>query len=454
MEIYAYGENIPIALSVNPDLILLTTSFEGSARERHRVWRELLRGTRGLVLWDSDREFVGKDGDLGKRGRAAAPYFHEIRRGLGALLINSRRPTRPVAILYSPASSRVQWLLDRRASAEEWSTRTASREYEDDAIRASTRQFAQALEHMGVEYRFVSSHQLRRGELRDGNCRILLLPHTIAIAEVEAAEIREFVARGGVVIADGEPGPFDEHGRRLEKAALSDVFPTALSRSGASFTFGQGRAVYSVPANGHDRRNTRRLSQILDAAGVKPTFGVLRTDGQPAGDVETRIFENGELTIGSFQRDYHPPSDREDRETVVLTMPSLLNVYNLRERRALGSTDRLELQLDAINPVLLTLSEKPIAPPSIDGPRRAHPGETVEFKIGSDSPTKHAVIHVDVVDPDGSAVDYYSGNLLASGPVTAYTLPLAFSDKIGTWKLRATDLPSGQTVTAELHVDP
>jgi hypothetical protein len=454
MEIYPYGENIPIALSVNPELILLTTSFQGGPADRYRVWRELLRGTRGLVLWDPKNEFVGKDGAPGERGVAAAPYFDEIRRGLGALLINSRRHTDPIVMFYSPASSRLQWLLDRRASAEEWSRRTASTEYQDDAIRTSTRQFARALEHMGVQHGFISSHQLRRGELRNGDYRILVLPHTIALARSEAAEIRDFVARGGVVIADSEPGLFDEHGRRLTKPALSDVFITTPSRSGAGFAFGRGKAIYLASANGHDRQNTRRLSRILDSAGVKTPFPVLRTDGQPASDVETRIFNNGELTILGLQRDYLAPSNRDDHETVVLTMPRMLSVYNLRERRLLGSTNRLEVELDAIDPVLLTLSEKPIAPPSIDGPQRAHPGDVVEFHIGSHAPAEHEIIHLEVVDPDGTTVAYYSGNLLAGGPVTGYTLPLAFSDKIGIWQLRATDLPSGQTMTAELQIDP
>ena len=139
IEMYAYGENIPIARSFNPRLILLTTSFGNGPSEAHRVWRELLRGTRGLILWDDKSEFVGNDGSLGDRRREAAPYFGEMRNRLGALLINSRRHTDPIGILYSPASRRVQWLLDRRASVEEWSRRGASTEYQDDAIKASTR---------------------------------------------------------------------------------------------------------------------------------------------------------------------------------------------------------------------------------------------------------------------------------------------------------------------------
>jgi hypothetical protein len=453
MELYAYGENIPIARSFNPGLILLTTSFGGGPAEAHRVWRELLRGTRGLILWDDKSEFVGNDGSLGDRGRGAAPYFGEIRNGIGALLINSRRHTDPIGILYSPASRRVQWLLDRRASAEEWSRRGASTEYQDDVTRASTRQFAHALEHMGLQHRFVSSEQVRRGALR-GDYRVVILPHAIALGASEAAEIRGFVEHGGVVIADSEPGQFDEHGRRITKPALSDILAGPATRSAASFVFGKGKAVYLASANGHDRQNTRRLSRILDTAGVKPPFPVLRPDGSPANDVETRIFRNGELTIVALQRDYLPPSNPDGHETVMLTLPRMFSVYDLRERQQLGNTDRLELELGPVEPVLLSLSEKPIAPPSIAGPRRTHLGEIAEFQIRSNSPAEHGVIHLDVTEPDGGTIAHYSENLLVDGAVTTKGLPLALNDKTGVWRLRAADLPSGGTATAELQVDP
>ena len=162
MELYDYGENVAMARSFNPELVMLTTSFNRGPAEAHRVWRELLRGTRGLVLWDEKHEFAAEDGSLGDRGRQATPYFGEIRGGLGALLINSRRHADPVGILYSPASRRVQWMLDRRASGGDWSRRDASTEYQDDAITVSTLDFAQSLQHAGLQYRFVSSEEVRR----------------------------------------------------------------------------------------------------------------------------------------------------------------------------------------------------------------------------------------------------------------------------------------------------
>lgn len=111
MEVYDGGGNLEIVRSLNPSMVLLTTSASGGLAERHRAWRELLRGSRGMILWDPNNEFVHEDGTLGERGRSAAPVFRELRSGIGALLINSERVFDPVAILYSPASMRTQWML-------------------------------------------------------------------------------------------------------------------------------------------------------------------------------------------------------------------------------------------------------------------------------------------------------------------------------------------------------
>jgi hypothetical protein len=65
------------------------------------------------------------------------------------------------------------------------------------------------------------------------------------------------------------------------------------------------------------------------------------------------------------------------------------------------------------------------------------------------------VILLDVTDPEGGTIGQYSENLLVDGvAVTTKVLPLALNDKTGVWKLRAADLPSGGTATAELQVDP
>jgi hypothetical protein len=453
MELYDYGDNVEIVRSFKPEMIMLTTSFDHGPSEARRVWRELLRGTRGIVLWDEKHEFVDENGNVGERGREAARYFAKLRGGLGALLINSRRHTDSIGIFYSPASMRVQWLLDRRATTEDWSRRSASAEYQDDAIRAATRNFARMVEHSGLQHRFVSSEEVRRGDLRRGEYRILMLPQTIALSATEAEEIRDFVAGGGLVLASGEPGIFDEHGRRLPRPLLSDVFAGPPTRAATGFAFGKGKAIYLTLADARGRESTRALAEILAASGIRSRVSLLRPDGGPENDVETYMFENGGVVILALLRDLVPPSTVAGRETVVLGLPRPLNAYDLRTGRSLGSADRVTIEPGPVEPTLLALSDAPFAPPSVSGPPSARLGANAEFAIRPGAPAALDVLRVDVVDPTGATVPHYSGNMIVAGAAVKL-LPIAFNDKPGIWKIRVKDLLSGETATASLNIEP
>jgi hypothetical protein len=67
IELYHYGDNIEMVGSFDSDAIMITTSFRGGPAEIHRIRRELLRRSRGLILWDEKNEFVAKDGTVGDR---------------------------------------------------------------------------------------------------------------------------------------------------------------------------------------------------------------------------------------------------------------------------------------------------------------------------------------------------------------------------------------------------
>jgi len=64
------------------------------------------------------------------------------------------------------------------------------------------------------------------------------------------------------------------------------------------------------------------------------------------------------------------------------------------------------------------------------------------------------VIHLDVIDPDGNTIAYYSGNLLMTDSRITRLLPFAVNDKPGVWTIRATDLLGGATATTDLVVEP
>jgi hypothetical protein len=462
MELYDYGENIEMLRSFNPNAVMLTTSFSGGAAEEHRVWRELLRGARGLVLWDDTNQFIAKDGAIGDRGREAAPYFQEIRSGLGAVLINSRSHTDPIAILNSPASMRVRWLMDRKSEGEGWSRRNASVEAGDTSIRISTRNYARVIKHMGLQHRFLSADQVEKGELGRAGDRVLILPGTIALSAGAAKAVRDFVWQGGTVVADTEPGIFDERGRRLTTPALREILPRPASRAPMRFAFGKGQAIY-LPASGPgDRRTVSGLGDVLTSAGIEPLASLARSDGRPADDIETYVFENGGVTILVLLRDLdtsratEPLESPDARAAVNLALPRPYEVYDVRARRRLGLTSRLTLGLGPVAPIVLALSEQQVPGLSISGPRSVRVGETAEFRISPNAVSTAArdIIHIEIVNPNGDVVPHYSGNLVADGGAASMLLPIAANDSPGIWHLHMTDLLSGATATADLVVSP
>jgi Beta-galactosidase len=312
-------DDLPLAHSLNPALVTLTTSFRADPENIHDIWRDLLAGSRGLILWDSKNTIVGADATLGERGRAYAEAFAEIRGGIGALLMTSKSHTDPVAILYSPASFRTQWMLEQKPKGDAWIVRTAEDEIGDNAARDAMWAYARSIEHLGLQPAYVSTAMLTRGDLKTRGIKLLVLPHAIAISSQEAQAIRDFAAGGGTVIADVQPGEFDAHSRRLPQPSLA------------------AGVVRIIAPND------------MGTLAPKPVVQI----NAPNADVVTHIWHHGDKTIIGLQRDLSPTATDEP---IVLTLPQAADVYDLRKRQKLGHTDRVTLTLDAVYPAVLAIT--------------------------------------------------------------------------------------------------
>jgi hypothetical protein len=312
-------DDLPLAHALNPHLIMLTTSFGGGPEYIHGIWGDLLAGSRGLILWDSENAVVRDDATRGDRGEAYAATFAEIRGGIGALLIASEPQFDPVAIFYSPASFRTQWMLEQQPKGDAWMTRKSETELESNAARDAMWAYERAVTHLGLQPAYVSSVN----DLQQRGFRTLILPHAIALSPDDARAIRVFAAAGGTVIADVQPGAFDAHSRRLSQPQLD----TAAVRMIAP-----------------DQLN-------LSSLGVTPRVRV----EAPDGDVTSHIWRHGTDTIVGVQRDFAPDASRE---TVVLTLPQQADVYDLRTKRPLGHTDHVTVALDRVAPALLSVTTR------------------------------------------------------------------------------------------------
>jgi hypothetical protein len=464
IEPYDIGANIEIIRSLDPRIAVVTTAFAKGPWEKHRVWYELLHGNRGLVIWDDKNEFVGKDGPVNARGHEVQPYYTELRKGIGALLINSQRVADPIAIHYSQASMRTEWMLQHRGLGDAWVNRTASTERKDNDFLRARESWRLLIEDQGLQYNFVSYLQVEAGELLRRGYRVLVLPHSNSLSAAEASAIREFVSQGGTVIADSEPGLFDEHSRRLPVGQLHDL-PWGER--------GRAMLVKADVLNYHQHRLTGKegpvhqlMGDLLRESRVRPEFAVTDDAGHAVVGVETHLFRNGAVYLVGLASnpqlrvdELGPPEFKsnerfEKPRTVKLRLPAEMYVYDVRAAKALGKRKEIAVALDPYEPTIYAASPVAIPELRVAAPARVRRGQTgqIALSFGTRSPAATHVLHIDVVDPSGKIMPCYSDNLLAAGGRSLKLLPVAANDATGKWEVRVRDLLSGQSEAVAVEV--
>ncbi len=320
----AYGESLPLLHALNPRLIPVITSFSTSPRSLRRSWHATLNGARGLVLWDARDTIALPDGTLGPDGKIYAPLFAGLHR-VGPVLGDSTPVLDPVAILYSPESFRLQWMLDQKPKGDAWMQRKSETELAVNAWRSALRGYMRSLTGLHLRAHFVTPAMLPHLKTR-----VLILPDTLSLSRQDAQAIAQFAANGGTVIADRQPGTFDGHGKRLATPRLH----AGVARI--------------VPPD-----DTQAIDRLLTQAGVRPRISVETPDGGAARDVAVYLYrhENG-LVLGVERRD----GGTTPREVIVRLPDGVTPVRDLLEGKPVGSGSSLTLTLGPIAPAVIQLS--------------------------------------------------------------------------------------------------
>jgi len=213
------------------------------------IWSLALEGgPRGVVLWDdapgaqgadgkpAPRALLDADGKPSALGKSLAPTLAALNGEAGALLAQSHRLNDGVAVLYSPASVRLHWLLEAdklhpKDWLQAWGADTSGERRESPQLRLRE-SWSKLLDDLGLGWRFISSSQIEQKEILkpEAGIKTLVLPQAIALSDREADVLHQFVAAGGKIVADATCGRFDEHGRLRDKPALDDIFSIDTSR--------------------------------------------------------------------------------------------------------------------------------------------------------------------------------------------------------------------------------
>ncbi len=386
VEPYDIGAAREIFGSFMPGKPILCTVFEKETRQAsRRLWHLLLEGDRGCIVWWSEDciDWQSPDYALTPKARALAPVLQEMTSPLARLFLRARRERDPIAIHYSQPSIQVDWLLESTGDGSTWHRRFSSFEANHNRMAKVRSAWLKALNDLGYSPVFLSAAQIENGALRPEDWAVLVLPNSLALSGKEAAAIRGFAqssprgATRGLVLADGSPGLFDEHGRLQANGSLEDLFPAG----GADACRAAGGAGATQRHRGDIALHLKqRLSGQIEE-GLTGWIGeqlkaLGRADLQPEVTVpaasRTRVhrFRAGKARLVAFERNilYHMSEDlKQAGGNEALEQPAELearlarpaHVYDLRARKYLGHISTVAFRLDPWRPTLLALLDEP-----------------------------------------------------------------------------------------------
>jgi len=382
---YSGGNQDAMHFLFRPGLLL--TGFTGygvTGKEAHlEQWRRLFYGHTGAsIFWHYT--LMNPDLTFSSQGKALAEAFGRIQAGIGRLFMNSTVREDGVAIHFSMASIRGAWITDGKITDGMGYAQRTSKNFAELTKRRN--EWVKALEKQGIQFRFLATPQIESGSLKQ--FRVLILPYSIALSDQEIAEIDTFVRRGGTVYLDEQAGRMDErcHWRK--------------------------DAVWQSETRGFVRRGPGDIDIPTSFAASGEFLRTIRGLGQ------SRL-------IGLLPK-----------EGVQVELPPLQGVrYDLIH----GGVAATKLAVSPEEPAILVERTTRIAKLSLDKQLRI---SLVDERGG---PVDRSVVRLQVFDPAGKLVRYYSSNLTVIDGWAEFAIPFALNDSKGNWKVQARDVISGLT---------
>jgi hypothetical protein len=385
VEPYDIGNAREIFGSFMPDKPILTTVFETETRAaRRRLWHLLLEGDRGCIVWWSEDciDWQSPDYALTPKARALAPVLREMTSPLARLFLRAKREFSDVYIHYSQPSIQVDWLLESTVDGSTWPRRFSSFEAEHNRLAKTRNAWVKALQDLGHRPGFISSKQLEELRLKSNEHFTLVLPRSCAMSDREIAGVQE-VFRGPfaidaparLVLADGTPGMFDEHGRLRRENPLERFFPvtnraTAYGWNGSDRPYRMlGIDTAEFPLRRLRSDPPRRFWSWLDGFPLD-TYVQL----PPTARARVHLFPLGKATLIAIERniDYHMSEElkqaggNEALEKPVDLLARLYvyaypaHIYDLRTERNVGQGKSWCFTLDPWQPSLFALLREPV----------------------------------------------------------------------------------------------
>jgi len=383
---YSGGGQDAMHYLFNPKLRI--TGFTGYGaigdEARYQQWQRLFYGHCGAsIFWHYT--MLNPDLTLSRQGLALADAFGKMQSGIARIFMNSTVIEDKVAIHFSMASIRGAWISDGVIQADMGNVYRSSKNFADLSKRRDA--WVRELEKQGVQFRFLATQQIERGDL--DQYKVLILPYSIALSDKEIAAINRFQQNGGRIFADEQLAKMDEH-CHLRK---STPWP-AVARQ----TPGDIGVKPALPVDGPFLRTVRQY-------GASKLYGLL------------------------------------PREPQRVTLPSIDGVvYDLLKGAIAAST----LETGPGAPALLLARPTRIAKLEVNAALQVH------LTDDKGNPVDRSVVRAQLFDSRGRQALHYSTNLAIENGTAKLDIPFAENDT-GEWTLKLRDVVSGLTAERKLR---
>ncbi|HEX6718357.1 MAG TPA: beta-galactosidase trimerization domain-containing protein, partial [Pyrinomonadaceae bacterium] len=170
--------------------------------------------------------FLNPDMTYSASARDMGKAFSSLRfEGIGKLLMESVRQQDGIAVYYSMPSIHAASILGyhQRSSDDDDETPDKARL----SFSANRDGWVKTIKDLGLQFDFVSSEDVATRGIDNDKYRVVILPLAFALSNEEVERLTQFVARGGVVIADAAPGWLDQHCAWQTNDKLNKLFGIA-----------------------------------------------------------------------------------------------------------------------------------------------------------------------------------------------------------------------------------
>ncbi|MDA3788723.1 MAG: beta-galactosidase, partial [Desulfobacula sp.] len=192
------------------------------------LWYNMFHGNQAVIAWPEGWfEKVNGKRQPSDHIQSLKKVFDTVQGEISEYIVNKNSlffPD-PIGIYYSHPSIQAGWAMDALVHGKTWPKRLSSIDNENQSSGVLRKAWCKTLEDLGYQYDFINYLDVKESKIDlNRHFKVIVLPKTICLSKKEAHAFRQFVEKGGVIIADNLCGLFDEHGKWRKTGILDDLF--------------------------------------------------------------------------------------------------------------------------------------------------------------------------------------------------------------------------------------